>query len=161
MKVTTLLLLVQGDPISKVLLGFKKVGFGKGKFTGIGGKVEAGETIESATVREMREETSVVVAEKHLQLAGHITFYFPSKPKWDLTIHIFLAKHWQGTPTESLEIKPQWFHPKELPYNTMWADASYWYHRVLNGERIEATFTFNSDNETINTFRFHNDEAIS
>jgi len=157
MKVTTLLLLVQGDPISQVLLGFKKVGFGKGKFTGIGGKVEKGETIEAATVREMREETSVVVKEKHLQFAGHITFFFPSKPDWNLTIHIFLTHHWQGTPIESNEIIPQWFHPNELPLDKMWADASYWYHRVLSGEKIEATFTFHSDNETINTHQFHHE----
>lgn len=156
MKITTLLLLVQGNPISKVLLGFKKVGFGKGKFTGIGGKVEEGERIETATVREMKEETNVTVAENHLQPAGRITFFFPAKPEWDLTIHIFLSKHWQGTPTESNEIIPQWFHINKLPLNTMWADASYWYHRVLRGEKIEATFTFHSDNETIHTHQFHN-----
>ena len=155
MKVTTLLLLVQDEPISKVLLGFKKVGFGKGKFTGIGGKVEEGETIETATVREMWEETGVTVAQKHLQSAGNITFFFPSKPDWNLIIHVFLTKHWQGTPTESNEIIPQWFNVNELPLDTMWADAPYWYHRVLKGEKIKATFTFHSDNETIYTHQFH------
>jgi 8-oxo-dGTP pyrophosphatase MutT (NUDIX family) len=35
-----------------VLLGFKKIGFGAGKFKGFGGKVESGETILQAALCE-------------------------------------------------------------------------------------------------------------
>jgi 8-oxo-dGTP diphosphatase len=157
MKATTLLLLVQGDPITRVLIGFKKIGFGKGKYTGVGGKVEPGETIEAAAIREMREETSIVVEERHLLSRGHIDFYFPSKPEWNLTIHIFLARHWQGIPTESGEIRPQWFDVQHLPFENMWDDAAHWYGRVLRGEKIRATFTFKPDNETIDTYQFQCD----
>ena len=154
MQVTTLLMLVQGDPISDILLGYKKVGFGKGKYTGIGGKVEPGETIRKAAIREMEEETSIVVAQKNLISSGHIDFYFPAKPEWNLTIHIFLSKYWQGTPTESREIAPQWFNVHQLPFDKMWDDATYWYPRILGGEKISAAFTFESDNETIATYQF-------
>ena len=37
----------------EILLGFKKRGFGAGKWNGFGGKVEAGETIEDAAKRWM------------------------------------------------------------------------------------------------------------
>jgi len=35
----------------EILLGYKKRGFGAGKWNGFGGKVEAGETIEDAAKR--------------------------------------------------------------------------------------------------------------
>ena len=43
------LTLVQRE--NEVLLGFKKRGFGQGKWNGFGGKVEPGETIVNAAVR--------------------------------------------------------------------------------------------------------------
>lgn len=44
----------------QVLLAMKKKGFGEGWWNGYGGKVEAGETVEAAMVRELREESSTV-----------------------------------------------------------------------------------------------------
>ena len=157
MKATTLLLLVQGDPIARVLLGFKKMGFGQGKYTGIGGKLEPGETLAEAAIRELKEETHVCVQEKHLIPMGHIDFFFPAKPAWNLTTHIFFAYHWQGTPKETPEIRPQWFEVTQLPFEHMWDDASYWYLHVLQKKKIHATFTFKSDNETVDTYQFLSD----
>jgi len=37
-------------------MGYKKVGFGKGKLVGFGGKVQDGETVRETAVRELREE---------------------------------------------------------------------------------------------------------
>jgi len=47
MKDRTLCFLMRGNPPSEVLLGFKKTGFGAGKYTGVGGKVEAGESMSA------------------------------------------------------------------------------------------------------------------
>lgn len=52
----TLLFLRRGD---ELLLAMKKRGFGKGKWNGVGGKLEAGETLEQALIRETVEETGV------------------------------------------------------------------------------------------------------
>lgn len=67
MREATLCYLVRGNPPVEVLLGFKKMGFGVGKYTGIGGKVEAGETIEETAVRELWEETGVRASASALQ----------------------------------------------------------------------------------------------
>ena len=56
MQDATLVIPLKGDPISEVLLGYKKVGFGQGKLTGIGGKVESNEPVIDAAVRELAEE---------------------------------------------------------------------------------------------------------
>ena len=45
----------------KVLLGFKKRGFGIGKLTSIGGKQEKDETIDETAIRETFEEIDVKV----------------------------------------------------------------------------------------------------
>lgn len=41
---------------NQILLAMKKRGFGAGKWNGAGGKINAGETIEEATTREVDEE---------------------------------------------------------------------------------------------------------
>ena len=53
---TTLCLLKKDD---KILLAMKKRGFAQGKYNGVGGKIEEGETPEQAMIRETEEEISV------------------------------------------------------------------------------------------------------
>jgi len=151
MRQTTLCLLMQGNPPEQVLLGFKKVGFGKGKYTGFGGKVEPGETLAEATIRELEEETGVCVREEDLQPVGRLVFHFPAKPAWSQTVHVFVAWRWQGRVRESREMRPAWFPVNQLPFEHMWEDGVHWLPRILAGEAITACFAFQADNETIDT----------
>ena len=144
----TLCFLIRGNP-RQVLLGLKKAGFGAGKYAGFGGGVEAGETIEAATVRELEEETGIKVSINDLYPIGHLTFLFPIKPSWSQVVHVFLAKVWQGNPEESEEMKPIWCMIDEIPFERMWNDASYWLPLVLTGKGIRASFVYKDDNETV------------
>ena len=54
MKIVTLVFVHDNQ---KVLLGYKKRGFGAGRWNGFGGKVETGETLEQAARRELKEES--------------------------------------------------------------------------------------------------------
>jgi 8-oxo-dGTP diphosphatase len=145
----TLCLPVCGDPIEAVLLGWKKSGFGQGKYTGFGGKVAAGESAANAAARELFEEVGIVVLPNELQPLGTVTFLFPARPAWNQRAHIFLVDDWLGTPTESTEMKPCWFARHDLPLANMWADAAHWLPRALARQTINATFVFAADNETI------------
>lgn len=149
MRQATLCLPVRGDPPTEVLLGFKKAGFGVGKYTGFGGKVETGETVAQAAVREMQEETGVTVAVDELEKVGELAFVFPSRPLWSQEVHVFLAYSWRGEAVEGREMRPVWFPVACLPYEEMWDDGATWMPRVLAGDRIQATFTFGGDNETV------------
>ncbi|MEN8171438.1 MAG: 8-oxo-dGTP diphosphatase [Chloroflexota bacterium] len=150
MKDATLCLLVKDSPGDQmILLGKKKRGFGLGKYVGMGGKIEAGETLEGATVREIKEEINVLVKEEHLIYAAHLLFVFPFKPSWDHDVHVYLTKHWQGDPQESDEILPVWYPLDDLPYASMWDDARYWLPHILAGDVIEAHFTFQSNNQIV------------
>jgi 8-oxo-dGTP diphosphatase len=149
MREATLCFPVRGKPPAEVMLGLKKVGFGAGKYTGIGGKVEAGETIEETAVRELWEETGLRAATSALQKTARLTFYFPHRSKWDLFVHVFLVWTWQGEARESRELKPDWFPVQELPFASMWQDSSHWLPLVLDEQHIQATFIFGPDNETV------------
>jgi len=141
-----------------ILLGKKKRGFGQGKYVGMGGKIEAGETLKQATVREIKEEINVLVDEDHLIFVGRLLFVFPYKPSWDHDVHVYVTEKWRGDPHESDEILPAWFAMDDLPFASMWDDARYWLPLILAGEVIEAHFTFQHNNELVAAARI---ETIS
>ena len=55
---------------TEVLLGRKKRGLGTGRYVGLGGKLEAGESALDAIVREIAEEAGVVVQPGDLDRRG-------------------------------------------------------------------------------------------
>ncbi len=149
---TTLVLLVKRSygEISEICLAMKKGGFGEGRYNGVGGKLEAGETIEQAAVRETREEIGVGI--KDLKKCARLVFENPHKPDWDQVVHVYLVESWEGEPSESIEMKPEWFAVKNIPYSAMWPDDAHWLPEVLNGKFISGSFIFNKEGG-IETFR--------
>ena len=135
-KTLSLLFLRKED---QILLAMKKRGFGEGRWNGVGGKVEEGETIEHAMIREAQEEINITptVYEK----VGDIRFdeYFKGEPTL-MHVHVFVATDWEGTPEESEEMAPKWWTISEVPYSKMWSDDPYWLPRVLEGQKISADF---------------------
>lgn len=129
----------------KVLLGYKKRGFGKGYFVGIGGKVMGKESIKESAIRECYEETSISLST--LNSLGTVHFYFPhiEDESWNFKVYIFLAQMWKGNPKETDEINPKWFLKEEIPYNDMWDDAHYWLPYVLKGNLIKGEFLFDEN----------------
>ncbi len=122
-----------------VLLGMKKRGFGAGRWNGFGGKLEEGETIEQATLRELDEEVGIKDGE--LKKAGIIEFSFENDEKI-LQVHIFKLINFKDTSTESEEMKPQWFPVNEIPFSQMWSDDEYWFPLLLNNKLFEGEFLF-------------------
>ncbi len=145
----TLCILTRGDPPQQVLLGYKKAGFGQGKYTGFGGKVKEGETLAQAASREMLEESSVLVPLSALRHVAQLDFIFPHRPDWSQAVHVFLASTWQGQPQESAEMVPRWFHVDALPYAKMWVDATHWLPPILEGKLIQARFVFAKSDQAL------------
>jgi 8-oxo-dGTP diphosphatase len=152
MREATLCFLVREGTPREILLGFKKVGFGQGKYGGVGGKVEPGEEPIHAAARELHEETGIVVAERDLQPAACLAFCFPHRPEWTQMVHVFTATSWTGEAGESREIVPAWFAVDAIPFERMWDDCGYWLPRVLAGDWVRATFVFSVDNDTVGEF---------
>ena len=134
---------------AEVLLGLKKTGFGAGKWVGLGGHIEEGEKPQMAAVREVLEESSLIVSADSLQHMASIEFRFPSRPSWDQTAQVYLTSAFEGEPTESDEVSPRWFAEDELPFGRMWDDARYWLPAVLAGQHVDVTITFADDCATV------------
>ena len=136
MKIATLLLLLRED---EILLAMKKRGFGAGRYNGVGGKIEPGESIEQALVRECQEEIGVTptVYEK---VAFH-DFRFPNGTT-DMQVHAYISREWEGEPIETGEMAPHWFRLREIPYEQMWQDDIVWLPLVLQGKKLRCVFTF-------------------
>jgi len=148
----TVCFLVNGSPPREILLGLKKRGFGAGKYNGLGGKVDEGETPLSAVIREVREEAGLSVSADGLRPMGAIEFRFPFRRDYDHYVHVFVATSWDGALRETAEMAARWFPIDRIPYDRMWADDAHWLPLVLAGVRIEAEFSFAEDNETIEEY---------
>ncbi len=148
----TLCFVFRDDPQPGVLLGYKKRGFGMGKYDGFGGKLHNNESLPHAALRELYEESSLTVQPEDLVPLGLLTFIFPYKPVWNQEVHLYVAKKWRGVPTESEEMRPEWFNLDNLPFQHMWEDSHYWIPHLLRREPIHATFILNRDNETVRDF---------
>ncbi len=146
-KLITTLCIVHKHP--NILLGMKKRGFGEGRWNGFGGKVNAGESIEEAARREMKEEAGVEV--KNLTKHGIINFEFQGNPE-TIEMHIFRADDFLGEPTESEEMKPEWFHVNEIPFNKMWPDDKHWVPMFLASKKFRGRFLFGKGDAILNKY---------
>lgn len=142
LKNTTLLFLVKksSGKITDICLAMKKRGFGAGRWNGVGGKVEIQETIEQATIRETQEEIGVKI--KNIIKSAELSFYFPHNTEWDQIVHVYYTENWEGTPTETEEMKPCWFSTDKLPLDKMWPDDEFWLPYFLKEKLIQASFKF-------------------
>lgn len=123
----------------------KKRGFGKGKWNGPGGKVEGGESIREAAVRECLEESGLELQPSDLQWKGVVEFIYHGNPAWNNRCHIYVTEQYKNDIQETEEMRPQWWPIKDIPYDDMWADDKIWLPELLNGMTVGYRFHFDKD----------------
>ena len=142
----TLLILKRDD---EVLLAMKKRGFGEGKWNGVGGKLDPGETVEQALVRECQEEIGVT-PKNYWQVAEHdFVQDAETDDPWHMYVYAYLCDEWEGEPVETEEMAPKWFSIDEIPYSSMWSDDEFWLQDILSGKKVVGKFTFDADDKLI------------
>ena len=132
---------------NQILLGMKKRGFGTGKYNGYGGKPLPEESIEEAALREFTEETCMQADRRDLVKFGEIDFYFPHKPEFDQTVHIYRVNQFKGNPKETEEMSHRWFDITKIPYERMWDDDKYWLPEILDGKKVKGSIVFREVNQ--------------
>ena len=155
MQLLTLSYLLKDD---KICLALKKRGFGEGNWNGYGGKLEKGEKLLDAAVREIREESLVVVEQSNLIPMAVIEFFF--KDGRHLKVHTFFTKTWSGEPKETEEMRPRWFAFDAIPYENMWEDDRHWLPRALLGERLCGRVWFDKSDSRIEKMEWEQVEQL-
>ena len=128
-----------------------------GKFVGgfwnaPGGKIENGETPDQAAVREVKEETGLVL--NKLEKSCFLEFYFGhGKLRPDWTAEVFTSSDFEGELKESDEGRLRWFSKNELPIEQMWEDDRHWLPLLIQGIMFRGVFEFTEDSKKLVSFR--------
>lgn len=117
----------------EILLGYKKRGFGAGRWNGFGGKVEQDETIETGAKRELLEESGLEAI--NLEKIGILMFEFCGNPQL-LEVHVFQTNQFKGTPVETDEMLPKWYDIQTIPFEKMWPDDVLWFPLLLSNQKF-------------------------
>jgi len=89
----------------------------QGKWNGLGGKLEAGETPEECASREIFEESGLIV--RKLEWKGILTFPdFANDEDW--YAFVFLVPEFEGELIDSAEGDLRWIDNEELPNLNLW-----------------------------------------
>lgn len=134
---------------NQVLLAMKKRGFGAGKWNGVGGKLEPGETVEQALIRETEEEIGVTPT--NFWAVAELDFVqdVETADPWHMYVYAYICDEWQGDPIESEEMAPQWYAISDIPYDRMWQDDEHWLPQVLAGQKVIGRFTFDHEDKLL------------
>lgn len=95
----------------------KENDYHEGKWNGLGGKFEDGETPEECAIREIKEESGLDVLNP--QLKGFISFpKFDGDNDWN--VFVFIVNQFEGNLIDSPEGKLEWINNDELFNLNLW-----------------------------------------
>jgi 8-oxo-dGTP diphosphatase len=100
------------DPDGRVLIAQRPPGKAMaGLWEFPGGKIEPGETPETALVRELDEELGIAVKTACL---APFTFASHTYEKFHLLMPLYLCRRWEGTPEAREHVALKWVMPRVL-----------------------------------------------
>ncbi len=127
--------LVVQDDAGRVLLGRRAgTSYGEGEWGLPGGRVEPGEALADAAVREAHEEAGIMADVAALDALGLCRYDHGGAQGADV---FFLARTWSGEPApldKTSEVA--WFLPTALPPDALWWVAGVLRAHLLGGARL-------------------------
>ncbi|MBR5596420.1 MAG: 8-oxo-dGTP diphosphatase [Lachnospiraceae bacterium] len=116
MKQTTLCYIEKNESYLMMHRVKKENDINQDKWVGVGGKLEEGESPEDCLLREVREETGLVL--KQFQYRGFITFI---SNKWGTEyMHLFTATEYEGEIKECEEGNLEWVEKSKIEELHLW-----------------------------------------
>ena len=112
---TSLCYISRGEEVLMLHRVSKKDDVNAGKWIGVGGKLEPGETPEASVLREIREETGLIP--EKLRYRGIVDF---RSEDWEERMHLFTAESPLGAVIDCDEGKLAWIPKEKLLSLPMW-----------------------------------------
>ncbi len=112
-----------------------------GKWNGLGGKFEPGETPEECVIREVREESGLEIV--HPRLHGLVMF--PGFKGADWYVFVFTATECSGRLTDSPEGDLRWIPDGELESLPLWPSDKFFFQWMREGKFFSAKFVYEGD----------------
>lgn len=119
----------------------KKNDLNEGKWLGIGGHIEEGETPKEAIIRETLEETGLTL--KSVEKRGILTFI---NNDYVELIHLYTSNDYEGSLTECNEGELHWINKNDLFGLSLWEGDKIFLKKLINNEAyFEMKLYYNND----------------
>ncbi len=139
MKLATLLYVRTASHTLMLLRNKKPNDTHHGRWNGLGGKFEAGETPEECARRELREEAGLIAEE--LNWRGLLTFpLFDGRDDW--YVHVFVIPRFSGELIDSPEGELAWIANEELLDLNLWPGDRIFLPWVFGDRFFSARFNY-------------------
>jgi 8-oxo-dGTP pyrophosphatase MutT (NUDIX family) len=147
LKISVLVLLLrERKGKTEVCLGMKKIGYGKGRWNGFGGKAGEEESLEDAAIRELEEESEVKTRSGCLKKVAEL-MYYETEANWK--VNVFICRKWSGEVKETGEMEPRWFSLDNLPLKDMWENDALWMPVVLSSNKKMKGTIWHDENDKV------------
>src|SRR5687767_7415002 len=113
----------------------------EGKWNGLGGKFEPGETPEDCVIREVYEESGLSIRDP--KLCGLLMF--PSFKGNDWYVFVFTASEFTGELIDSPEGRLEWIEDSQLSSLSLWESDPIFFPWIQRGEFFSAKFEYEGD----------------
>ena len=141
MKLATLCYVIDKKTNSTLMLHRvkKENDYHEGKWNGLGGKFDPGESPEECAIREIEEESGLKV--KSVKMKGFITFpLFDGKEDW--YVFLFTADDFEGNLIESPEGNLAWISNDKLTKLNLWDGDKYFIPWLFKDKFFSAKFNY-------------------
>ena len=117
----------------------KKNDYHLGKWNGLGGKFEIGESPEECAKREIKEESGLIL--ENLNLKGFITFpLFDGNEDW--YVFLFTSNEFSGNLIDSSEGNLKWISNDKLTTINLWEGDKYFIPWLFEDKFFSAKFIY-------------------
>jgi 8-oxo-dGTP diphosphatase len=123
----------------------------QGKWNGLGGKFEPGESPEECVVREVWEESGLHITNPKL----HGLLIFPDFKGDDWYVFVFTAREFTGELIDSPEGRLEWVSNDELTSLNLWESDQIFFPWLEKGKFFSAKFTYRGDKMQEYEVNFH------
>ena len=129
-----------------------------GKWNGLGGKVELGESIKNCAIRELKEESGLEA--ESFDFAGHITFPEFDKEGNDWSVFVFRAYGPSGELIECDEGRLEWLAKDTILSLNLWEGDKHFIPHVLEKNTFFGEFYYVNGKLSSYKLDFANDIKI-